>query len=91
MTSTKKQPFEHDKNRDETGETAPLLASRLALRPKEAAAALGISARKLWEITADQNSGIPHLKIGKSILYPVGPLEQWLAEQAQRNGNGRRG
>ena len=39
---------------------------RLALRPKDAALALGIGARKLWEITADQTSGIPHVRLGKA-------------------------
>jgi hypothetical protein len=55
---------------------------RLALRPKEAAQALGISERKLWEITADKTSGIPHFRAGKVLLYPVTALEQWLHEQA---------
>ena len=55
---------------------------RLALRPKEAALALGIGERKLWEITADRTSGIPHVRFGKAIVYPVGELERWLAEQA---------
>lgn len=56
---------------------------RLALRPPEAAAALGISERKLWEITADKASGIPHVKLGKAVLYPVAGLEEWLAERCK--------
>ena len=56
---------------------------RLALRPPEAAAALGISERKLWEITADKTSGIPHVKLGKAVLYPVAGLEAWLAERTK--------
>lgn len=55
---------------------------RLALRPKEAAQALGIGERKLWEITADQTSGIPHARFGKCVVYPVRELENWLAQQA---------
>lgn len=55
---------------------------RLALRPPAAAAALGISERKLWEITADKTSGIPYVKLGKAVLYPVAPLEKWLAQRA---------
>ena len=62
---------------------------RLALRPREAAEAIGISARKLWELTADQTSGIPHCRFGKRVVYPVDQLRQWLAERAQKNG-GRR-
>ena len=55
-------------------------ADRLAYRPKEAAVALGISPRKLWELT---NIGaIPHVRLGRSIVYPISLLEKWLAEQA---------
>lgn len=55
---------------------------RLALRPKQAARALDIGERKLWELT---NRGlIPHVKLGKVILYPVDALRDWLAEQAAK-------
>jgi excisionase family DNA binding protein len=57
----------------------------LALRPREAAKALGIGARKLWELT---NIGaVPHVRLGRAIVYPVSLLEKWLAEQA--NGGTR--
>lgn len=57
-------------------------APRLALRPRECAAALGISPRALWALTADQTSGIPFLRIGRAVVYPVRELECWLSEQA---------
>lgn len=57
---------------------------RLALRPKEAAKALGIGERLLWSLT---NRGlIPHLRLGKAILYPVDELRRYLAEQAAKGG-----
>ena len=57
---------------------------RLSLRPKEAARALGLGQRKLWELT---NSGdIPHVRCGTAILYPVDMLRDWLAEQAGKGG-----
>jgi excisionase family DNA binding protein len=60
--------------------------TRLALRPREAAQALGIGERLLWSMT---NRGeIPHLKLGKAVLYPIGELERWLAERAQKKGRG---
>ena len=59
---------------------------RLALRPAECARALGIGERKLWEITADKNSGIPVIKLGRAVVYPVASLETWLADQAQNKG-----
>ena len=60
--------------------------ARLALRPREAARALGIGERKLWEITADKTSGIPHVRFGRAIVYPVHELERWLEEQAAKGG-----
>ncbi len=59
---------------------------RLALRPRDAAKAIGISERKLWELTADQTSGIPHCRFGKCVVYPIAPLERWLEERAQEKG-----
>jgi len=57
---------------------------RLALRPREAAKALGIGERLLWSMT---NQGlIPHLRLGKAIVYPVAELERWLAERAAKGG-----
>jgi len=52
----------------------------LALRPKEAAQALGVSARTLWAWTAARE--IPHLRRGAVLLYPVADLQRWLSEQA---------
>ena len=58
--------------------------ARLAMRPKDAAKALGIGERLLWSMT---NRGeIPHLKVGKAVLYPVAELERWLSERAQEEG-----
>jgi predicted DNA-binding transcriptional regulator AlpA len=53
----------------------------LALRPREAALALGIGERKLWELT---NCGaIPHVHIGRAVVYPVALLNEWLAREAE--------
>ena len=67
---------------DETNATP-----RLALRPKDATKALGIGPRLLWSMT---NRGeIPHVRIGRAVVYPVDELRRWLSEQAQMKG-GRR-
>jgi excisionase family DNA binding protein len=51
----------------------------LALDAKDTASALAMSERKLWELT---NRGeIPHVRIGKRILYPVAALDRWLESQ----------
>lgn len=53
---------------------------RLAMRPKDAAKALGIGTRLLWSLT---NQGlIPHVRLGRAVIYPVELLQGWLAEQA---------
>ena len=58
----------------------------LALRPREAAKALGISARTLWGLTAPRGP-IPCLRIGhgkrRTVLYPVAELQAWLTQQTE--------
>jgi excisionase family DNA binding protein len=49
----------------------------LALRPKHAARALNVSPRTLWSWVADGR--IPHIKMGRTILFPVSELQRWLA------------
>lgn len=61
------------------------LSSPLALRPREAAKSLGISARHLWQLTKDRH--IPCARVGsgkrKTVLYPVTELQAWLKRQAE--------
>jgi len=54
---------------------------RLALRPREAAKALGISERLLWGKT--RIGEIPHIRVGRAVLYPVDMLREWLAERIE--------
>lgn len=57
---------------------------RLALRPKDATKALGIGPRLLWSMT---NRGeIPHVRIGRAVVYPLDELRRWLAEKAKNGG-----
>ena len=53
--------------------------SSLALRPRDAAKALGVSERLLWEWT--HRGDLPHVKVGRTILYPVDALREWLNRQ----------
>jgi excisionase family DNA binding protein len=65
---------------------------RMALRPIEAATALGISPRFLWDLT--QRGEIPAVRIGsgkrRTVLYPVADLQAWLARQAGTPTGGER-
>lgn len=54
---------------------------RLALRPREAAKALGVSECTLWTWTREGT--IPHVRRGGTILYPTAALSRWLDEQAK--------
>jgi excisionase family DNA binding protein len=53
------------------------------MRPHEAAKALGISARHLFQLSKD--GIIPCVRLGsgtrKTVLYPVAELQAWLARQ----------
>jgi excisionase family DNA binding protein len=59
--------------------------SPLALRPRDAAKALGISPRLLWQLTHDGH--IPCVRIGtgkrRTVLYPVDQLLSWLEQQVE--------
>lgn len=46
---------------------------------QQAAPALAISKRKLWQMTKDGT--VPHVKIGRSVRYPADELRAWLAAQ----------
>ncbi len=51
----------------------------LLLNPREAAAALAISPRKLWDMTA--SGEIPHIRLGRSVRYPLDDLRCWIDRQ----------
>ena len=60
----------------------------LALRPREAAKALGISARLLWKLTKDGQ--VPCVRVGsgkrQTVLYPLADLQAWLSAKAAKGG-----
>ncbi|MCC6127396.1 MAG: helix-turn-helix domain-containing protein [Pirellulales bacterium] len=68
------------------------LPDALALRPREAAKALGVSEKTLWTWTHD--NAIPHIRMGRAILYPVDALRRWMdsktAENSQTGEGGNR-
>jgi hypothetical protein len=64
----------------------------LALRPREAAKALGISERKLWALTAPRGP-IPCVRSGmgkrQMVLYPVTELRAYLAANLELPRGGK--
>jgi excisionase family DNA binding protein len=67
-----------------------MLSNRLLLKPKEAAVALGISQRTLWQLTEDKE--IPYVQIGgnsrKVVRYDPADLHAWI-EKKKRVSQGR--
>ncbi len=67
--------------------TTQSVQSPLALRPREAAKALGISPRLLWQLTHDGH--IPCVRVGsgkrRTVLYPTADLQAWLSRQADNS------
>lgn len=55
----------------------------LALRPRDAAVALGISERLLQDWAKEH--GLPCLRLGQVVLYPVDEVRQWLREKVLGN------
>lgn len=57
---------------------------RLALRPEEAARSLGVCERTLRDLP----DGPPVVRLGRVVLYPVGPMAAWLADRARSAADG---
>jgi excisionase family DNA binding protein len=57
----------------------------IALRTREAAAALGISERMLQELAS--SGEVPVVKIGRANLFPVRELQDWLTSRITATNN----
>ena len=58
----------------------PPVIEPLALRPREAAQALGISERLLWDWAHQR--GLPYVQLDRLVVYPVEGLRLWLREHS---------
>ncbi len=69
------------------------IPSPLALRPREAAKALSISPRLLWQLTKDGQ--IPCVRVGngkrRTVLYPLANLQAWLIEKTSESNGSKHG
>jgi excisionase family DNA binding protein len=59
----------------------PERIERLLYRPKEAAAAIGLSPAKIYQLMA--SGEVPSVKIGKSRRIPVEALHAWVAKATE--------
>jgi len=62
-----------------TGNTAIAPVAPLLLNTRETAATLSISPRKLWSLT--NRNDIPHVRIGRRVLYDPRDLRLWIDKQ----------
>ena len=60
-------------------DSVPDLRGRLALRAGEMALALGVSERKLRDLTPE----MPHVRRDGVLLYPVEGVRKWLEDAAK--------
>jgi excisionase family DNA binding protein len=60
----------------------PTEIPRLLWTCREAATALGISERKLWDLT--NNGAIPSVKIGRAERYDPADIQTWINTQKNR-------
>jgi len=51
---------------------------KLLLSTREAARALGVSTRTLWSLTFNRRPGLPHVRIGRRVMYRLSDLEAWI-------------
>jgi excisionase family DNA binding protein len=60
--------------------------STLALRPKAAARVLNVSERLLRTWT--KQGRVPHIRVGRVVLYPTNLLLEWLSQQTVKPEGG---
>ena len=59
-------------------------STRLALRPQEAADAIGVSVKKFRSMLPE----IPHVRHGGVVIIPVESLLGWLRDRSEAAGSG---
>src|SRR4051794_27136329 len=64
----------------------PEQTGALLWKPREAATALGISERTLWDLT--RGNDVPHVRIGRAVRYAPEDLRAWVHARAVR-GEGK--
>lgn len=64
----------HNSSQIPFGQLEPLLLS-----VDEAARLLNVASRTVWTLT--KSGTLPHVRIGRRVLYPVDALRRWTIEQ----------
>jgi hypothetical protein len=56
----------------------------LLVDARDAARMLAVSLRKLWAMTFEEKPGLPYIRCGRLVRYPVADLQRWI--ESQRKG-----
>ena len=56
----------------------------LLVDARAAARLLAVSPRKLWAMTFEDDPGLPYIRCGRLVRYPVADLERWI--ESRRKG-----
>ena len=56
----------------------------LLVDAREASRMLAVSPRKLWAMTFEDQPGLPYVRCGRLVRYPVADLHRWI--ESQRKG-----
>jgi len=75
-SATRSQSFDVASNSAANSGEMPILVGI-----DEAARMLGVSSRTVWTLT--DSDSLPHLRIGRRVLYPVDALRRWTAERTR--------
>jgi hypothetical protein len=54
--------------------------------PRKAAHMLTVSPRKLWAMTFEEQPGLPYIRCGRLVRYPIADLQRWIESQ-RKGGN----
>ena len=55
----------------------------LLVDARDAARLLAVSPRKLWGMTFEEEPGLPYIRCGRLVRYPVADLRRWVESHRQ--------
>ena len=58
-------------------------SQQLLLSTEECARALAVSPRKCWSMTFEDQPGLPYVRCGRLVRYPLKALELWVEEHQE--------
>ncbi len=59
----------------------------LLVDARDAARMLAVSPRKLWAMTFEETPGLPYVRCGRLVRYPVADLQHWIDSQRKGGHN----